>query len=302
MNLKQFSSAFYALLLMVIFTCSCRDEERKEQGFEITSLEKQEGDGSYTVRISTGTLKSSTIITIGIDGSAILEADFTLNVASTNTSSDGINFWSSSSSSSSANEKQITVSADQTYVDVPIKVIDDQFIEPESESIHLEIIEISDSEIDNAIQNRTCEIVINDNDTPPTNAMQVDLSWYTHNGSLFSTSDFDLYLVKNVVISKNQIVSKEVVADVYSTNKTTLESFTLSRSLPDGTYYALIRFVSGTADSAVEIIASEGNNYSHAASDIRVADVGRDFYYGPIVKSGSSFSGRKVAATLITPD
>jgi hypothetical protein len=303
MYVNQFRILLVTLFITAGILYSCHEEETVIKGFEITLLKKQESDSTYTIRISTGKVTSAVTITINISGSAIPGADFTFDLPATSSSSNGIGIISSSSSStSSTNDKELTVGSGESYAELTFKIIDDKFVEPGNETIFFQITGISDATIDNALQNRICKVILTDNDTPPIDAMQVDLSWNVSDGSLFNTSNFDMYLVNNVVISNSKVVSKEMISSVYSTNKTSLESFTMDNSLADDTYYVLIRFVSGTADSAIEIIASEGDMYSRAAGTIGVVDVGKDFYYGPITKTGNSYSGRQLSPSFLRSD
>jgi hypothetical protein len=294
------------LFVFGVFLSACQKEDVTVDGFETTSLEKIESDSVFTIKILTGKVSSSLTITIAVSGTAIQEADYTFDLpASTTTTPGGIHVITSStsnSSTSSALDRQLTVASGETYAELSFQLINDKFIEPRSETIYFQIIDVSDADVYNALKNKMCVVAIQDDDQPPSDGLQVDLSWSLNDGSLFNTADFDMYLANNVVISNSQVTSKELISSVSSTSKTSLESLTLGSSLPNDTYYVVIRFISGSADATIEIIASEGDSYSRASGRILSSDVGRDFYYGPIVKSGNNYSGRKTSPAIIISD
>ena len=293
---SSFLSFLFASLLIPASFYSCSDEEGTVVGFETDVVRKTESDSVYSVKILLGKVTTSTTVTIDIYGTAALDGDYSM-VTQQDTSTNIVPVTGSSSASS---QQVFVVPAGGSYAELFFRIKDDPYVEPRAENILFRISAISNESIEASLQNFEYQFIITDNDTPPSDALRVDLSWRLGDGISVTNGDFDMYLVKNVVVSNGQVTNKDFVDQVTSKNTTGFESFNLDSSVPDDKYYIMIRYVSGTYDADTELILSKSSSYSRVTAHIASTSVGKDFYFGPITKSGTTFS--RVAEEEVAPD
>ena len=290
LDTRDFAFSFHAflffLLIIVTLFFSCTDSEDTAVGFETSGVQRTESDSTYSVRIHLGKVTAATTVTIDIFGTAALDGDYQMTVPVDLTSS----LIPVTGSSSVSSQQVLTVQAGNSYVDLFFKIIDDPYVEPRAENIYFRISDISNESIAASVKNLEYQFVIVDNDKPPADAMRVDLSWRLGDGISITNGNVDMYLATNVVVSNGLVVSRDLVASVSSTNETGFETFTIGSSVPDGKYYIMVRYVSGSYDADTELVMSKGTSYTRATARITAANVGKDFYFGPLTKSGSSYS------------
>jgi hypothetical protein len=267
----------YYFLALSIFLAACEENEALH-GFTTPSGTANERDGIRDITIDLGqTVTSGATIYYVVGGSAFLSGDYEIrNPRSISTSSFATQ-----------------VKSGQSTATISIGLIDDNQVEEKNESIYFLITGSSDTDLNQALQNSQYVLEIEDNDTAPTDGLQVDLSWNTGEGTSINTANFDLYLAKNVELGNNgQLVEFELIDDPKSTNTSGFESIVLSQDIADEVYYVIIRFVEGTSDADVFLHMSQGSRFGTASGHVNTSYIGKSVYYGPITKNGNTFSFR----------
>jgi hypothetical protein len=264
-------------LTLSVFLVACEDIEERF-GFTSPSGTAKEGD-EVDITIDLGRkVTSGTTINYVVSGTAFLNGDYEIrNPGSVNSST-----------------FVVQVRTGESKATLSIELIDDNHVEQENESIHFLITGSSDTDLNGSLKNNQYVLDIEDNDTPPTNGLQVDLSWNTGEGNSINTANFDLHLATNVELGNNgQLLEFELMSDPKSTNATGFESITLSPDITDEVYYVIIKFVEGTSPADVYLHMSQGSQYGTASGHVDTNYVGKSVYYGPISKNGNTFSFRQ---------
>ncbi|HMG91145.1 MAG TPA: hypothetical protein VK589_13860 [Chryseolinea sp.] len=262
-------------LSLSIFLVACEDTEDRF-GFSTPSDMAKEGDGIKSITIDLGrSVTSGTTISYLVSGSVFLGGDYEIR-----------NPGSVSSSTFVAQVK-----SGESKATLSIELIDDDHVEQENESIYFQITGSSDTDLNESLKNNQYVLEIEDNDTAPTNGLQVDLSWKTGEGKSISTANFDLYLAKNVELATNgQLLEFELFDNPKSTNTTGFESIVLPQDITDEVYYVIINFVEGTSPADVFLHMSQGSQHGTASGHVNTDYIGKSVYYGPISKNGNTFS------------
>ena len=264
-------------LVLSIFLAACEEKE-ESYGFVAPSGKANEGDGVVDITLDLGrTVTSGTTISYIVGGSAFLNGDYEIhNPGSINSST-----------------FLVQVKSGQSTATLSIELIDDNQIEEKNESIYFQITGSSDSDLNQALKNNQYILEVEDNDTPPTDGLQVDLSWNTGEGTSINTANFDLYLAKNVQLANNgQLVEFELIDSPKSTNTTGFETIVLGQDITDEVYYVIISFVDGTSGADVYLHMSQGTRYGTASGHVNTNYIGKSVYYGPISKNGNTFTFR----------
>jgi hypothetical protein len=267
---------FAAYFLFLSFFLAACDATDNRNGFTTPSGVANEGDGVKTITIDLGRkVTTGTTIYYMVGGSAFLNGDYeVLGPASLNSSTFVVQ--------AKGGESTTTLS---------IELIDDIYVEPETESIYFFIAGSSDSDLNGSLKNVQYVLEVEDNDTAPTAGLQVDLSWNTGDGISINTANFDLYLARNVQLGSNdQLTDFDLVDSVKSTNPSGFESFILPQDITDEVYYVIISFVEGSTSAELFLHLSQGSEYENASGRVNPNYVGKNLYYGPISKSGNTFS------------
>lgn len=284
----------YCWLLLTLAACE-ENDIIAVQGFQSRELFINESSGLNHVVFDLGEgLTTATTITISISGSAGMEADFIIsNLLDVIDLGNGVSKVSSLESSvTTTAQVQYTVLPGQKTLTIPVKIIDDQQVEPSYETIQLAILEISETGIE--IVNDYITLFISDSDAPPVSGVQVDLSWEPSSGGTINNSNFDLYLAKNVVFGNgSSAATYELVAGIASAHTTGFETMLLDDGLPDEKYYVLIKYLSGSSTNRVKLVISQNNDIQTASGLINSSQVGANLFFGPIDKSISGFSYRQ---------
>jgi hypothetical protein len=265
-------------LPLSIFLVACEDNE-DSYGFTTPSGTVKEGDGVVNITIDLGrTVTSGTTLNYLVSGSAFLNGDYEIRNPGSITASTFV----------------VQVKSGESKVTLSIELIDDNHVEDENESIYFLITGSSDTDLNGSLKNNQYVLEIEDNDTAPTNGLQVDLSWNTGEGISVNTANFDLYLAKNVELGNNgQLLEFELMDSPKSTNTSGFESIVLPQDITDEVYYVIIKFVEGTSAADVFLHVSQGSQQGTASGHVNTNYIGKSVYYGPISKNGNTFSFRK---------
>ncbi len=268
--------ASYFLLSCLLLAVACEEEETNI-GFELSSGVGQEQDGTREILINLGKKStSSIIINYVVGGSASLDGDYKI-LSNTNYS---------------LSSMALVVREGESAGVFSFEIIDDTQPEPGNEFIYVEITNISDPELNALLRHKQFTFEITDNDSPPFDGMQVDLTWSVGEGISINAANFDLYLARQVEVNNNEITGFELVDHLSSINPTGFESMVIDKDIDDERYYLIIQFVEGSKDAEVYLHLSQGTNYGFASGRVTTGSVGNNLYYGPITKSGNSFTFR----------
>jgi hypothetical protein len=300
--MKISAPLLFIVLLWLLQGC---EEEEPVLGFVTGSGQASEADGTQTVSINLGKKVTSDVtLTYMVGGTAALDGDY--KILSTT------NFFSNSSFSVIVPKGQSTASITFQLIDdaqvepaeefcCPLShslllfygLIDGAQLEPIDESIYFQITGISDSQLSKSLQRLQYQFNVQDNDLPPTNGLQVDLSWNLGDGISINNANFDLYLACNVQLNDHgDITAMELVDEVSGINLKGFETMVANYTLKDQKYYLIIRFAEGTSDATVFLHMSQGEEYGVASGRVTKDYLGKDIYYGPISKNGNTFSFR----------
>ena len=262
-------------LFLSFFLAGCDDTDNR-YGFTTPSGVANEGDGVKTITIDLGrTVPSGTSIYYLVGGSAFLNGDYEILTPASLTSS----------------TFAVQVKTGESTATIPLELIDDTHIEQGRESIYFLITGSSDFDLNESLKNVQYVLEVEDNDSAPTDGLQVDLSWNTGDGVSINTANFDLYLARNVQFgSDDQLANFDFVDSIRSTNSSGFESFILSQDITDEVYYVIINFAEGSTGAELFLHLSQGNKYRTASGRVNTSYVGKNVYYGPISKRGNSFS------------
>jgi hypothetical protein len=278
---------------------SCEEQVESAVGFSLTDQRITEADSVYTIQIDLGSaVEGTTTLQLEISGTAGLDADFTvpLNYFRKDLPN-GVSMVSSLETSlTSSATLTLQVTSGSRYITVPLHVVDDNFVEPVNERIRLEITDVSNSSEMIRLENSAVLFYLRDNDMPAA-PLQIDLSWIPLTGGSINQSNFDLFLIRNAKLGGGAVASYDLVEGVASTNALGYESILLTNDLPDDEYYVLIRYKTGTVATNIELVLSRNQTNVRAGGVISLTDVGKNFYYGPISKTGTSISFRTTTSS-----
>lgn len=290
--------AVQILFAFVVF-CSCKEQVETAVGFEKSTQLVDEADSVYHVSLDLGPDDDRTAtVHVEVSGTAGLDADFVLS--STDFSVDMGNGLTRIpaivAETASSGNAVYTAYPGQRYLTIPIRVIDDDFVEPTREVVRLTVTGVSSSSNSLQLTNTEFDFTINGADAPPAGAIKVDLSWLpVENGSV-NQANFDLFLVRNARITGGEMVSYTLVDGISSEHDSGYESITLTTSLPDDRYYILMKYEASSVTADVDLVLSKNQTFSRARGTLSTSDVGRDYFYGPITKSGSNINFRNIGS------
>jgi hypothetical protein len=272
------------LTALVIFQ-ACKDDP--ETGFRAGSGQGLEDAGTQSVVLDLGyTVSAETVISLYIGGDASLDGDYTTQSSSSNYNSSSETF-------------SLTVKKGESSATLKFDIIDDTQIEPGKEVIYFQVASIGGGE--SSLDHSTYTYEILDNDSIPASGMQTDLAWNIGEGISIDRVNFDLYLAHNVVITGNEISQSELVDTIQSVHPEGFENFILSTALPDGEYYLVFRYTTGTSDVELFLTLSQSSSIRPLHGVFSEDYAGKDIYYGPIVKKNSRFNYRAAADESDTP-
>src|SRR6266498_2128651 len=223
-----------------------------------TSQTINESDGTVNITVALSEAPVSDVqLNYELTGTAILNGDY--EVDSTD---------------------HLTVPAGSTSASLEFTIFDDAVVESDK-TIHVKFT----FEANVTFTNTEATIIINDNDvSEATNGLQTDLTWDA--GSLVN---LELYTANNVVINSDTIDSFDLVDG--SENEKGFESLLINNNDPDDDYYLVVYYNTGSR-TVNFTLTSNGPDVSDAITDdtFEASDTGAAVFYGPITKSGSSYS------------
>jgi hypothetical protein len=261
--------------VFVLIFSGCQ-EQPEYGGFLNSTGTGNEGSGNQSITINLGaTTTASTVITYHVGGNAALDGDYSLTSVST--------YYSDALT--------VTVPAGESMAAINFAVIDDNQVEQDDEVIYFEITSISDAAIAENFRQASYAFQIEDNDIAPDAGLQVDLSWNLGDGVRINRSNFDLHLADAITLSDDGTVEAyREIEGMQSVNETGFETITIGSDLPDQQYYVIISCLSCEDAAALSLQLSSRQASRKAVGYVPAGWIGRSLYYGPITKSGVSFS------------
>jgi len=175
---------------------------------------------------------------------------------------------------------QITIAAGSKTAALKFTIFNDAVVE-ENKAIHIKFSSSSNISLTDA----EATVTIEDDDTSQSaDGLQTDLVW--DGGTLVN---LDLYSANNVTISNDSVTNFDLVSG--SENTTGFESVLINNSEPDGEYYFIVSYSSGSRAVNYTLNAN-GPGITDAASDgsFTASNSGYAYFYGPVTKSGSSYT------------
>jgi len=257
-------------MLLMLAVMGCDEEESTPSGFTVDASSGDESAGTQSVTFNLGRTAASTLeVEFETTGSASLDGDYTLLTPS-----------------------PLTVTAGASTATITFRVSDESIIESD-ETIQFKLTSIDDQAL--ASNDRsTYTYTVTDNDEVPTEGMQVDLTWTLGDGVSIDTADLDLYLAYDVVVEDNEVQSMEVNESIYSANESGFESYLMSKGIKDTEYYVVVVYRKGTVAVPFALGFSDATNGTRKGSgSFTATESGTALFYGPIEKSGNTFSRGK---------
>jgi len=260
----------WAGLLMTVLFMSCQDNNNSQPtGFDVAASTGAEDAGTQSATLKLNKAATNDVtVSFTVKGTAALNGDYTLLTPS-----------------------PLTVKAGASTAQIDFKIIDDAIIESTDKKITFEITGVTGQTLDTNSDRLTYTYTITDNDKIPTDGMQVDLTWDLGEGIDIDSANLDLYLVYNVVVENNEITSLDVNEDIFSENTSGFESYVISSKVKDTEYYVAAVYKDGSIAVPFTLgFSNEANGSSQSAGSFKSTEVGTALFYGPIQKSGNTFS------------
>lgn len=268
----------WAGLFITVLFMSCQDNNNSQPtGFDVAASTGAEDAGTQSATLKLNKAASSDVtVTFALKGTAALNGDYTLLTPS-----------------------PLTVKAGSSTAQIDFKIIDDSVIEATDKKITFEITGVRGQTLDTNSDRLTYTYTITDNDKIPTDGMQVDLTWNLGEGVDIDSANLDMYLVYNVVVENNQVTSLDINQDIYSEKTSGFESFVISSAVKDTEYYVAAVYKEGSVAVPFTFgFSTTANGSSQSAGSFTSSDAGSALFYGPIQKSGNTFS-RLAAPQLV---
>ncbi|MEM7551812.1 MAG: hypothetical protein AAF363_19180 [Bacteroidota bacterium] len=275
MNIKLI--LFFALPLLLAFLSGCGDDDpvATSVGFSESSLTISESSINNQISVNFDANTADSIdISFELGGFAALNGDYRLNQVSPITIAPGVNSF-----------------------DFEIEIIDEQLIESFNDTLTITITNAENLQI--PVGANSFDLIITDNDVAPTNGVQFDLEWFLGEGVDIDLTDLNLALATGVVIENNSIVDFNAVQSPIGNNSMGFESFILSNDAPDDEYFIVVIYTSG--DQSVNFLFNlngAGFNDAFGLGNFSANEEGNATFFGPITKSGNSFSARRSSNEL----
>ena len=261
-----------ALLLVYLFIAatsamifaSCKKDSNSSHtpsaSIKDTSQTVNEAVGTVNVIVNLDQAASQALkLNFALTGTAVLNGDYEVDSASS-----------------------ITIPSGGTTATLKFTIFDDAIVETDK-TIHVKFSSTGGVNLSKT----DATITIHDNDVSQAAiGLQTDLSWDA--GTLV---DLDLFVANNVVIDTvaHTVTSFNLVDS--SEHDKGFESVLIKNTKPDGDYYLIAYYASGTRNVNFTL-NSNGPGISNATTDdsFPVSDVGAAYFYGPIHKLGSTYT------------
>lgn len=268
----------WASLFMTVLFISCQDNDNSQPtGFDVAASTGAESAGTQSATLKLNKAATSDVtVTFALKGTAALNGDYTLLTPS-----------------------PLTVKAGSSVAQIDFKIIDDAVIEATDKKITFEITSVTNQILDTNSDRLTYTYTITDNDKIPSDGMQVDLTWDLGEGIDIDSANLDMYLVYNVVVENNQVTSLDVNEDIYSEKTSGFESFVIGSAVKDTEYYVAAVYKEGSVAVPFTFgFSTTANGTNQSAGSFTSSEAGSALFYGPIQKSGNTFS-RLAAPQLV---
>jgi hypothetical protein len=266
---KKWAVVSFATLLSIITLFSCNSNTDVSPSANVRDAKQTVDESVGTVSLTIDLGESATediIVNYEISGTAILNGDFEVRSGSS-----------------------ITIAKGNSTGTLSLGIFDDQVLESDKSII----VQFSSESL--TINNSQSEISITDNEPDiSADGLQADLTWDA--GTLV---DLNLYTAHNVVIgSDNYIESFNLLQE--SAGDKGFESVFIDNNESDDEYYIVINYNEGSREVNYKLNYN-GPTIANAKVEgtLTATDVNYAIFYGPINKSGSSYSrssgGRMIA-------
>lgn len=250
--------------LIVLMGCNEKESDNKA-GFETSSEVVREDDGTAEIKILLDRpAGQATSIYFEFEGEAAMHGDFKLITTS-----------------------PLEVEADSREAFIEIELIDESTIES-SEDINITLT-ASDGTLVISQTSSEFTLTIEDNDEPPDEGIQVDLTWASEGEMDIDEFDLNLLIANNVEIVDDYVEGFDIYSK--SENETGFETAWIDADAQDGEYYIVAIYKNGNNDIPYTLeLNGSGFNHETVNGDFTEDDVGTAVFYGPVTKDGNSFS------------
>lgn len=259
------------LLLTGLALTSCSksgDDVSAVVKFSELAKSVKESDGQVSLGVSLGSVTTEDVVLqFSVTGTAVLNGDYIMQTTTDST---------------------LTIPKGSSSSNIVLKLINDKAIEStKTIEITLKAISSGHTLSTNALD-LTGTISVEDDDTAPTDGIQVDLTW-----DKGSKAEMDLYLLTGVEFDADgNILNADQTNSLSSVNEEGFQTVSLPSSAPDGSYYVVVEYYQGNRDInyVVNINGASYTNVSGGGS-FTSSQVGYYTYRNSaIVKSGSAYT------------
>lgn len=263
------------MFLLVLAGCSDDEDPANKAGFEVSSKIGSEGDATVLITVKlVSSVDKSTALYFEVAGNAALNGDYRLVTPS-----------------------PVNIEAGAKEAVIKIELLNESIIES-SENIALTLTAASSGIVIDESKNKFV-FTIEDNDKAPAEGIQIDITWSS--GSVRDIDEFnlDLYIANNVAIVNNVVESYNLFSK--SENSSGFESVWLPGDAPDGKYYIVVYYMTGSEDVDYAFaVNGPGFTNKTGSGGFTATEVGHAMFYGPLSKSGSVISRSMIGNKQIT--
>lgn len=260
--MKNYKLLFLAVttIALILSISSCKKDSKSIPALSIkdTTQTVSENSGTANITINLSQAPSEKVqLGVVLSGDAVLNGDYKVDSATS-----------------------LTIPAGSTTASLKFTIFNDAVVEA-MKSIHVKFTAPTSVTFTNA----EATVKITDDDVSKANTgLQTDLLW-----NAGAPVNLDLFVVNNVVITNNQITDFDVVTSSENTNG--FESVLINNSSPDGEYYLVVFYNTGTRNVNFTL-KSNGPNITDVTADdnFTAAEAGTAIFYGPVTKNGSTYS------------
>lgn len=256
------------LWMLFLMTSSCEDDSEVSPSASVKdvlqTVDESIGTASVTIDLGKEATESMTI-NYQISGSAVLNGDFEVTSGSS-----------------------LVIAKGARTATLNLTIFDDQVLEDEKSII----VNFSSDDLQFTDNNATIQITDNEPDISAS-GLQVDLTW--DSGKLVN---LNLYTAHNVVIGNDDSVESFDLLQESIAEKG-FESILINNKDQDDQYYIVINYAAGSRDVKYKLNYN-GPSITNVATDgsFAASNAGYAIFYGPIDKSGSTYSKMAAGASV----
>jgi hypothetical protein len=266
-------------LLIGVLTVSCNDKTATPKTVKFTAAQSTYSESSGTVSIPVSISEKETAnVTVTYSWSSpsdttYLGGDFVIDNIGT-----------------------LVITAGQTSGIINLQIIDDTQVDGQDD-IKFTITAVSggSAKMSGTASDLSTEILINDNDTAPTDKLQVDITWHLKDRTAnINGVNLDLYSQYDVSTSGGSITDGGLTLRA-SENTSGFETIFINPADADQVYYFAINYLSGSSNLTYTLtLRGMGFNGESGNGTFASSDSGYASFWGPFTKSGSSvtYTGR----------